>query len=43
MMNRYVYGNSIFTGGEMHVIWMRYHMTENKNFSQWLQTQQKIS
>ena len=42
-MRWYLYGNSILTEGQMHVVWMENHMKEHKNFAKWLETQQKIS
>lgn len=42
-MQLYIYGNSILTEGQMHVVWMKRHMTQNPNFVKWLKTQQKIS
>lgn len=42
-MNYYLFGNSILTEGQMHVVWMENYMAENKNFQKWLQTQQRAS
>lgn len=43
MIQWYVYGNSILTEGQMHVVWMENYMTEERSFRKWLSTQQKIS
>lgn len=42
-MNFYLFCNAILTEGQMHVIWMKKYMTDNKNFQKWLQNQQRIS
>jgi len=42
-MNWYLFNGNIYNEGQMHTIWMKYHMKDFRNFSKWLEKRQKVS